>query len=103
MTFSLKLVSFLEGSVQRTSDRVRVNAQLIDATTGKHLWAERYDRDAKRLFDIQDEIVKTIVATLAFKVDATERERVMSKAPGNKDGNRRKRLINDLRKAGVPE
>jgi TolB-like protein/class 3 adenylate cyclase len=75
----------LEGSVQRTSDRVRINAQLIDATTGKHLWAERYDRDAKRLFDIQDEIVETIVATLAFKVDATERERVMRKAPGNLD------------------
>ncbi len=75
----------LEGSVQRTSDRVRINAQLIDATTGKHLWAEHYDRDAKRLFDIQDEIVETIVATLAFKVDATERERVMRKAPGNLD------------------
>lgn len=43
----------LEGSVQRTSNRMRINAQLIDATTGKHLWAERYDRDAQRLFDIQ--------------------------------------------------
>jgi adenylate cyclase len=75
----------LEGSVQRTSDRMRINAQLIDATTGKHLWAERYDRDAQRLFDIQDEIVETIVATLAFKVDAAERERVMSKGPENLD------------------
>jgi len=75
----------LEGSVQRTSDRVRVNAQLIDATTGKHLWAERYDRDAKRLFDIQDEIVETIVATLAFEVDAVERERVARKGPENLD------------------
>jgi len=75
----------LEGSVQRTSDRMRINAQLIDATTGKHLWAESYDRDAQRLFDIQDEIVETIVATLAFKVDATERERVMRKLPENLD------------------
>ncbi len=58
---------------------------MIDATTGKHLWAERYDRDVQRLFDIQDEIVETIVATLAFKVDATERERVMRKGPGNLD------------------
>jgi len=58
---------------------------LIDATTGKHLWAERYDRDAQRLFDIQDEIVQTIVATLAFKVDAAERERVMRKGPDNLD------------------
>ena len=75
----------LEGSVQRTSDRMRINAQLIDATTGKHLWAERYDRDAQRLFDIQDEIVETIVATLAFEVDAVERERVARKGPENLD------------------
>ena len=75
----------LEGSVQRAGNRVRINAQLIDATTGKHLWAERYDRDAQRLFDIQDEIVTTIVATLAFKVDAAERERVMRKGPSNLD------------------
>jgi TolB-like protein/class 3 adenylate cyclase/Flp pilus assembly protein TadD len=75
----------LEGSVQKTSDRMRINAQLIDATTGKHLWAERYDRDAQHLFDIQDEIVETIVATLAFKVDAAERERVARKGPENVD------------------
>ena len=75
----------LEGSVQRTGDRMRINAQLIDATTGKHLWAERYDREAKRLFDIQDEIVETIVATLAFEVDAVERERVARKGPENLD------------------
>jgi len=75
----------LEGSVQRTGDRMRINAQLIDATTGKHLWAERYDRGAEHLFDIQDENVETIVATLAFKVDATERERVMRKGPDNLD------------------
>ena len=54
---------------------------MIDATTGKHLWAKRYDRDAQRLFDIQDEIVETIVATLAFEVDAEERERVARKKP----------------------
>jgi adenylate cyclase len=45
----------LEGSVQRTGDRMRINAQLIDATTGKHLWAERYDREAKRLFEANAE------------------------------------------------
>jgi adenylate cyclase len=75
----------LEGSVQRTSDRMRINAQLIDATSGKHLWAERYDRDAQRLFDIQDEIVETIVATMAFEVDAVERVRVARKGPENLD------------------
>jgi len=75
----------LEGNVQRSSDRIRLNAQLIDATTGKHLWAERYDRDAQRLFDIQDEIVETIVSTLAFEVDEVERVRVARKGPENLD------------------
>ena len=75
----------LEGSVQMAGDRVRINVQLIDATTAKHLWAERYDRDAQRLFDIQDEIVETIVATLAFEVDAAERERVARRGPENLD------------------
>ncbi len=69
----------LEGSVQRASGTVRVNAQLIDATTGHHLWAERYDRDLKDLFALQDEIVQTIVTALAVKVDAVERERAMRK------------------------
>ncbi len=69
----------LEGSVQRAEGRVRINAQLIDATTGQHLWAERYDRDADNLFAVQDEIVETITSTLAVKVDATERERALRK------------------------
>jgi adenylate cyclase len=70
----------LEGSVQRTSEKVRVNAQLIDATTEHHLWAERYDRGLKDLFAVQDEIVQRIVTTLAVKVYAAERTRVMRKA-----------------------
>jgi adenylate cyclase len=69
----------LEGSVQRASDKLRINAQLIDATTGHHLWAERYDRGLKDLFTVQDEIVQTIVATLAVKIDEAERARVMRK------------------------
>jgi adenylate cyclase len=69
----------LEGSVQRSEGRVRINAQLVDATTGHHLWAERYDRDAKSLFAVQDEIVETIASTLAVKVHATERERATRK------------------------
>ena len=69
----------LEGSVQRAGEKMRVNAQLIDATSGHHLWADRYDRDLNDLFAVQDEIVQTIVATLAVKIDATERMRVMGK------------------------
>jgi adenylate cyclase len=65
----------VEGSVQIAGDRVRVTSQLIDATSGKHLWAERYDRDLQDIFAVQDEITQTIVATLAEKVDLAERER----------------------------
>ncbi|HSS65059.1 MAG TPA: tetratricopeptide repeat protein, partial [Gammaproteobacteria bacterium] len=73
----------LEGSVQRADGKVRVNAQLIDAMTGHHLWAERYDRELKDLFVLQDEIVETIVRTLAVKVRTVERERTMRKGTGS--------------------
>jgi adenylate cyclase len=59
----------LEGSVQKLSHKVRINAQLIDATTDLHIWAERYDRDLNDLFAVQNEIVQTIVTTLAIKVE----------------------------------
>jgi TolB-like protein len=55
----------VEGSVRRASARVRINAQLIDATTGSHLWAERYDRDLADIFVVQDEVVGKIVSGLA--------------------------------------
>ena len=73
----------LEGSVQRAGEKIRVNAQLIDASSGHHIWAERYDRDLKDLFAVQDEIVQTIVATLAVKIDAKELVRVMRKDTEN--------------------
>ena len=69
----------LEGSVQKLSQKVRINAQLIDATTEHHLWAERYDRDLNDLFALQDEIVQTIVATLAIQVSDAETARAMRK------------------------
>jgi adenylate cyclase len=69
----------LEGSVQKLSNQVRINAQLIDANTDHHIWAERFDRDLKDLFAVQNEIVQTIVATLAIKVEKAERERAMRK------------------------
>ena len=62
----------LEGSVQRSGDRVRITAQLIDALTGDHLWAERYDRDLKDIFALQDEI--TIKILTAIRVKLTEGE-----------------------------
>jgi len=58
----------LEGSVQRSGERVRINGQLIDASAGHHLWAERYDRDLKDIFEIQDDITKQIIAALNVKL-----------------------------------
>ena len=58
----------LEGSIQKAGDRLRVNAQLIDALKGHHLWAERYDRELKELFDLQDEITLKILTALQEKL-----------------------------------
>jgi TolB-like protein/class 3 adenylate cyclase len=65
----------LEGSVQRSGKRLRVNAQLIDAETGKHLWAERFDKPVSDLFDMQDEIVARLAKTLDAQLVAAEARR----------------------------
>jgi TolB-like protein/class 3 adenylate cyclase len=62
----------LEGSVRRAEDQVRINAQLIDATTGGHLWAERYDGKMENVFALQDKITQKIVAALKVKLTAGE-------------------------------
>lgn len=61
----------LEGSVRKAVDRVRVTAQLIDATTQSHLWAERFDRDIRDIFAVQDEVTRAIVATLRGRIFAS--------------------------------
>ena len=66
----------LEGSIQKTEDRVRITAQLIDAITGKHLWAERYDSDLKDLFALQDEITMKIITALRVKLTEGEEANV---------------------------
>lgn len=70
----------LEGSVRRSGDRLRVTAQLIDAGTGNHLWAERYDRPVRDVFDVQDEITKEIVAALSIELTDGERALVFSRS-----------------------
>ncbi|HTS54686.1 MAG TPA: adenylate/guanylate cyclase domain-containing protein [Burkholderiales bacterium] len=65
----------LEGSVQRTADRVRINAQLIEAETGRHIWAQRYDRSRADIFAIQDDITDKIVTELDVKLVAGEQLR----------------------------
>ena len=70
----------LEGSVRKSAGRVRVTAQLIEADTGHHLSAERYDRDLADLFDVQDEIVTAIVGTIAPELLKFERNRRRDRA-----------------------
>src|SRR5262249_22008521 len=70
----------VEGSVQRASDRVRVNAQLIDAQGGTCIWTERYDRDLKDIFDVQDDITQTIAARIEPEIGAEERRRIVGAA-----------------------
>jgi adenylate cyclase len=71
----------LEGSVRRAVDRIRISAQLIDAESGSHLWAERYDRDVKDVFAVQDEVARTVAAILAAHVSRAEAERTALKPP----------------------
>jgi len=71
----------LEGSIRRSGDRVRISAQLVDSGTGAHRWAERYDRELKDVFAIQDEVALTIAAVLAAHVNKAEAERTLLKPP----------------------
>ena len=75
----------LEGSVQRSGDRIRITAQLIDALTGHHLWAERYDRDLKDIFALQDEITMKIITALQVKLRPGETAHLMAKGAKNID------------------
>jgi adenylate cyclase len=71
----------LEGSIRRAGDRVRITGQLVDATSGAHRWAERYDRELKDVFAVQDEVARSIVALLAAHVNKAEAERTVNKPP----------------------
>jgi len=70
----------LEGSVRRSADRIRITAQLIDTSSGSHLWADRYDRLLADVFDIQDELTKEIVTALRVVVTAGEEARVWQRS-----------------------
>jgi adenylate cyclase len=71
----------LEGSVRRVGDRIRIAAQLIDARTGGHRWAERYDRQLEDVFAVQDEVAQSIVVKLVVHVNKAEIERTINKQP----------------------
>lgn len=73
----------LEGSIQRSTDRVRINAQLIDAKDGQHIWAERYDRKLKDIFALQDEITLKIMTALQVKLTRGEQVRLWEGGTNN--------------------
>jgi len=73
----------LEGSVRKAENKVRITAQLIDAKTGHHLWAQKYDRNLKDIFALQDEITKKIITELHVELDEGEQSRIGSKGTDN--------------------
>jgi TolB-like protein len=73
----------LEGSVRKANGDVRINAQLIDAATGQHLWAERYDGNTSDIFGLQDKITRKIAESLAIKLTQQDRERLSQKGTKN--------------------
>jgi TolB-like protein len=75
----------IEGSVRRSGDRLRITAQLNDATTGSHIWAEHYDRGLADVFAVQDEITEAIVATIEPQIYAAENFRARRKPPDSMD------------------
>ncbi len=75
----------LEGSVRKAGNRVRITTQLIDGTTGGHLWAERYDRELTDIFDVQDEVTREIVAALKVHLTPDEHRGVEKRGTDNID------------------
>ena len=75
----------LEGSLRKSGDRIRVTAQLVEAENGKHVWAERYDRDLADIFAVQDEIADAVTIAAAPAIDQAERQRAMRKPPESLD------------------
>jgi adenylate cyclase len=75
----------LEGSVRKAKEKVRITAQLIDAKTGHHLWAEKYDRDLREILALQDEITKEITAALQVKLTDGEQARIRAGGTDNLD------------------
>ena len=73
---ALRVRYVVEGSVRRSGDAIRINAKLIDAETGSHLWVERYDRHIQDIFAVQDDVTRNIVTALALTLTDKEKQRV---------------------------
>ncbi len=79
----LRVRYLLEGSVRKAGDQMRINAQLIDASNGQHLWADRYDGDMSDIFALQDKITRKIISALALKLSASEQKALTDKGTDN--------------------
>lgn len=75
----------LEGSIRRSSKRLRITAELIDAESGAHIWAKRFDGVLEDVFDLQDEVSAAVVASIAPEIQSAEIKRVLRKSPENLD------------------
>jgi TolB-like protein/DNA-binding winged helix-turn-helix (wHTH) protein len=75
----------LEGSVRRAGNRLRITGQLVDASTGAHLWAQRYDRDLTDIFEVQDEITASVASAIEPAMAQAEQQRVSRKPPDSLD------------------
>jgi adenylate cyclase len=73
----------LEGSIRKSSNRIRVTGQLVDTLTGNHLWAERYDRVLEDIFAVQEEVTQAIVAVIAPQIESTEQSKAARRRPDN--------------------
>lgn len=73
----------IEGSVRKVEKRVRITVQLVDATTGNHIWAQRFDRDADNIFAVQDEVTQSTVAMLTRRLEAADLDRVSRQRPSD--------------------
>ena len=80
---SMNLTHVVEGSVRKSGNRIRINAQLVDGTTGHPIWAERFDRDVTDIFDLQDQITEAIVAALKVRLVPAERMAIQSRPTDN--------------------
>ena len=101
----LNVTTVLEGSVRRSGDRVRITAQLSDVANGFQLWSERYDRDMKDIFDVQDEIAKAIVERLRVTLAGGRDDRLVEQATTNIEAYQlylKGRALLDQRGASVP-
>jgi adenylate cyclase len=86
----------VEGSVRRSGNRVRITAQLIDAETGNHIWAERYNRDVEEIFAVQDEISAAVAGSVLPAVSNVEQQRSLRIPPGSL------RAVSGLAESGIP-